>query len=168
MNEAFSIQTIHHNLFLISFESMEDKHKVLLGRSWLFDVALFSIKDFYDFTPPAKMFGHETFWIQMNHLPLAYLNIGIGDQIGRTIERMIECAVKDYGGSGGRIIHVCVEVDLFKSICRGRIINVMGNRLWIPFTYEKRPWLCFKCGQILHGNEGCEPYDSATTTQYEK
>lgn len=92
----------------------------------------------------------------MNHLLLACLNLEMGDQIGRTIGRVINCMVQNLGAANSRILRLCVELDLFKSIPHGRIINIKGERLWIPFTYEKLPCLCFKCKKILHGDEGCE------------
>lgn len=131
----------------------------------MFDTSLFSLKVFDGYTPPIKMvFDSEIFWIQMHHVPLACLNIAMGEQIGKTLSRMIDSVIKDYGASGGRTL--CVEVNLFKPMPRGRTLNVNGKRLWIPFTYEKLPRLCFKCGQILHGAGGCKQRDSLTTNQY--
>lgn len=47
-----------------------------------------------------------------------------------------------------------MELDLRKAVARGRTTNLMGNKLWVPLTYEKLPKLCFKCGRIKHGMEG--------------
>lgn len=103
----FSIQTINPNIFLICFKSLDYKRRVLAGRLWLFDVVLFSIKIFDGYTPPIKMvFDNETFWIQMHHLPLVYLNIARGDQIGRSIGRVLDCVVQDFGASKDRTLRV--------------------------------------------------------------
>lgn len=45
-SKAFSIQTINPNLFLITFELLDDKQRVYFGHPWLFYVALFSINIF--------------------------------------------------------------------------------------------------------------------------
>lgn len=60
--------------------------------------------------------------------------------------RFMEHQVKEF--------YVYVLKYLLKSIPKGIIINVKGERLLIPFTYEKLPCLCFKCGQLLHGEGG--------------
>ncbi|XP_042968999.1 uncharacterized protein LOC122301670 [Carya illinoinensis] len=38
---------------------------------------------------------------------------------------------------------------------RGRTINVKGESIWIPFSYEKMPRICFSCGCVVHGVKGC-------------
>lgn len=102
---------------------------MLNGQPWLFDAILFSLKAFAGFTTLAKMvFDTKRFWIQMNQLPLACLNIEMGDQIGRTVGKVIDCVLHDFVGSGGQILRVYIEVNLYKSIPRGRIINVKGKR----------------------------------------
>lgn len=42
-------------------------------------------------------------------------------------------------------------MDLKKLISRGWTINVLGNKLWIPLTFEKFSRICFECGRIIHG-----------------
>lgn len=43
-----------------------------------------------------------------------------------------------------------IKVDLKKLISRGRTINVMDNKHWIPLTFEKLPRICFGCRRIIH------------------
>lgn len=49
----------------------------------------------------------------------------------------------------GKTRRVKIDMALQKSIPRGRIINILGNKTWVPFTYEKLPWIYFKCGRLL-------------------
>lgn len=112
------------------------------------------------------VFAIETFLIHMYHLPLACLNVIMGEQIGKTIGRVSDCVVWYYGASEGRNFWVCVEVNLYKPIPRGRTINVKGDCLWIPFTFERLPGLCFKCWQILYGDGRCMQQESVNTKQY--
>jgi hypothetical protein len=43
------------NLFLIEFEYVWDKFRVMEGRPWLFDGNLFSLLEFDGFTPPSQL-----------------------------------------------------------------------------------------------------------------
>lgn len=65
----------------------------------------------------------------MHHLLLAYLTTKMADQIGNTIGMMIDCVVHDIGANRGRILQLCVELNLYKSIPQGRIINEKCERL---------------------------------------
>ncbi|KAG6662039.1 hypothetical protein CIPAW_03G216000 [Carya illinoinensis] len=40
-------------------------------------------------------------------------------------------------------------------IPRGRTIKVKEESIWVPFSYEKLPKICFKCGCLMHWEEGC-------------
>lgn len=137
------------------------------GRPWLFDVALYSLKLFEGCTPPSKMpFDKEAFWVQMHNLSLAYMNDEIGHQIGDTIGKVLHCDVDENGNGWGQVLWVFIELDLQKAIPRGRPINIKGDKLWIPITYEKLPRLCFQCGRIVHGSKGCDQRGLKASTQY--
>jgi hypothetical protein len=47
------------------------------------------------------------------------------------------------------------RISLSKPIARGRVINVKGSSIKIPFQYERLPRICFQCGVIRHGGPGC-------------
>lgn len=79
----------------------------------------------------------------------------IGNQIGATIGIVKEVSVREDGIGWGSYFRVKIELDLRKLIARGRNANVLGNRIWVPLSYEKLPKLCFNCGRIMHGIEGC-------------
>lgn len=36
------------------------------------------------------------------------------------------------------------------------MIKVNGKGVWENLKYEKLPRMCFKCGRILHDDEGCD------------
>lgn len=63
-SKSFTILNLSSNLFVISFEVLEDKERVLKGRPWLFDNFLFNLKPLDGFTPPSLMdFTTTVFWI---------------------------------------------------------------------------------------------------------
>jgi hypothetical protein len=46
-------------------------------------------------------------------------------------------------------------MDLTKPLDKGRALNFAGKSHWITFKYEKLSMLCYHCGRIVHGRQGC-------------
>lgn len=117
-------------------------------------LCLFSLKLFNGCTSPSQMvLNKEMFWIKMENLPLACMNDVIGRQIKKSIGEVQECDVQTDGifkNECYRVLRVKVEMDIKKLIPRGRTINLLGNKLWIPFTFEKLLRIFLKCGKIIH------------------
>jgi hypothetical protein len=53
---SISFKVLGENLFIIEFEYVWDKTRVLEGRPWVFEGSLFSIEDFVGLTPPTHCF----------------------------------------------------------------------------------------------------------------
>jgi hypothetical protein len=49
---TISLKVVEANLFLVEFEHVRDKLRVIIGRPWVFKGSLFSAKDFVGITPP--------------------------------------------------------------------------------------------------------------------
>lgn len=60
-------------------------------------------------------FDKEEFWVQLHNLPLAYMNKECGDQIGKSIGRVIEVDVLEDGIGWGQFLRVEIEVLLSKA-----------------------------------------------------
>lgn len=90
-------------------------------------------------------------------------------QIGKSIGKVVERDIDEDGNAWGKVLQVRIKIDLLKTLSRGRTINIKGNRLWVPITYEKLPRVCFRCGKLIHGQRSCEGDKSAmpiSTGQY--
>lgn len=121
------------------------------GKPWLFDSSLLSLKAIDGCTLPLKMdFSKKKLWIQLYNLPLGCMNADVGMQIGKSIGTVVKCDIDEDGIAWGKVIHVCIELDLQHTITQGRTINIKGNRLWVPLTYEKLPRVCFRCKKLIH------------------
>lgn len=94
--------------------------------------------------------------MHMNNLLLACMTRETGIQIGATIGIVIEFDVHEDGIGWGNYLRVKIEIDLRKMIARGRTINLLGNKIWVPLSYDKLQKLCFGCGGIIHGVGGCD------------
>lgn len=57
---------------------------------------------------------------------------------------------------GGNFMRVRVEVDITKSLCRGRKISCdhLGEG-WTVFMYERLPNICYWCGLVSHDDKDC-------------
>lgn len=116
-------------------------------------MSLLVLKLFDGLTPFQKMqFSLKIFWIQLHCLSLACMNIDISKQMGKQIGVVKEVDAKEDGYGWGHFLRIIIKIDLQKPISRGRSINSLGIKVWIPIKYEK---LCFKCGRIVHGSQGC-------------
>lgn len=81
----------------------------------------------------------------MRNLPLACMNAKRDNQIKQTLGLVLDNDVKEDDNGWGPFLCVVIELDITKPIARGRTVNLQGNRMWILFTYEKLPCLCFRC-----------------------
>ncbi|KAF5450097.1 hypothetical protein F2P56_030474 [Juglans regia] len=157
VGKPLEFQEIGGNCYVITFVNQRDKWKVLDGYPWLFDSYLFVLLDFNGGLQPSLFdFDHAYLWIQMLNLPLSYMNKQMGELIGSSIGKVSEVDVQKDGLAWGKCLRVKVECDLRRPVARGRTIIVYGRKIWVPFQYEKLPRLCFSCGRIVHGKDGCK------------
>lgn len=70
----------------------------------------------------------------------------IGAMLGKVLDVDIE--VDDTGW--GRHLQIKVEINLSKTLSRGRSNIIRGEKLWIAVKYEKIMQFHFACGKILH------------------
>jgi len=57
-------------------------------------------------------------------------------------------------------LHVRVAVNLYQPLEQGWTLLVFGNSCWVSFKYEKLPFLCFRCGRIIHSPKGYSDQNS--------
>lgn len=143
------------NLFLIEFKNSRDKERVLKGRPWVFEGALFLVEDFDGRLSPSKIsFDRASFWVRMLHLPLVCMGKEVGKKIGASV-RVVEEVDTDADVVGwGKFLRVKILIDLSKPLSRGRMLKLQGESTWIAFQYESLLKYCFQCGVIQHGKGG--------------
>lgn len=84
-NEGYiTFKEIGENWFLIEFQKVVEKEKIMLGRTWSFDKSL--VQDFEANIAPSEFsFSQEHFWLQFHNLPLASMSKEVGVQFGSAI-----------------------------------------------------------------------------------
>ncbi|XP_042983219.1 uncharacterized protein LOC122312628 [Carya illinoinensis] len=154
------------NKFLLEFQLLSDKKKVLHGRPWSFDRHLVCLKEFEsDLSPSEVEFKSEPFWVQAHNLPFAGMNRQLGERIGEAIGKVHTVEVDDQGHGWGSYLRIKVDVDVNKPLVRGRMVNLGGKQSWSHFKYERLPNFCFKCGLLKHVNGKCPNFDPSIQSQ---
>lgn len=92
----------------------------------------------------------------MHDLPIECMNEEMRNEIGKTIREAKKCDVGKDGSYWGMALRVLIKVNLKKPINRGRTINVLGIKYWIPLTFKKLLRIFLGCRRIIYGEGRCE------------
>ncbi|XP_042950274.1 uncharacterized protein LOC122282385 [Carya illinoinensis] len=150
---------LNDQCFLIEFQKVQDKEKVLSGRPWCFDRNLLTLQEVDAKTSiNATQFRFEPFWVQCHNLPLAAVNEDIGEKLGNCIGHVIRVDTDSDGSAWGRCLRVRTAIDLHKPLLRGKWMEFEGLRHWISFKYERLQAFCFHCGVLYHKGKICSRY----------
>ncbi|XP_041004014.1 uncharacterized protein LOC121249369 [Juglans microcarpa x Juglans regia] len=91
--------------FLIEFQQVTNKEKVLSGRPWFFDRNLVTLQEVDDSVSINSMhFKFEPFWVQLHNLPLATMTEEVGNQFGASIGHVIRVDAEFDGLAWGRCL----------------------------------------------------------------
>jgi hypothetical protein len=147
---------VQDNMWIFEFTEREDKKRVMAGRPWSYDRQIIVLNDFDGRVPPSQMdFTTSPFWIQVHDMPLLCMTKGVGTKIGNSLGELHEVDVAGDGVGWGRCLRMRVTIDLTSPIERGRALHFAGKSHWLNFKYEKLPMICFHCGRLVHGRQGC-------------
>jgi hypothetical protein len=156
MQGNLDFKVLGDNLFLVEFDKIRDKERVLEGRPWVFEGSLFLTEDFVGISQPTDYpFDKATFWVQITNLPLACMGWDISTKIGETMGS-VEAVDTDGDGMGwGEYLRVKIRMDIIEPLPRGRKLNIEGKVVWVMFKYQCLPKFCFHYGVLNHNKIGC-------------
>ncbi|XP_041017882.1 uncharacterized protein LOC121260096 [Juglans microcarpa x Juglans regia] len=107
--------------FLIEFQKLIDKDRVLSGCPWFFDRHRLTMMEVDEtISIHALQFRFEPFWVQLHNLPLATMTEEFGQQFAGSIGHVIRVEAEADGRAWGRCLRVRVAVDLHKPLLRGK------------------------------------------------
>lgn len=84
-------------------------------------------------------------WLQIYKLPYDTFSEAMGRSLGNYIGKFLE-----YDTPWKKFMRVRVELDINKSLKKGRKINVGGTSNSVDFKYEHLHIFCYICGNLGH------------------
>ncbi|XP_058223598.1 uncharacterized protein LOC131333208 [Rhododendron vialii] len=154
--EEVSVSAWWNNTYAFCFKSEDDLCKIISLGPWSVMGCLMVLR---------KWDGHKTleeidfscspFWVQIQGLPLGFLNTRSGMRIAETLGDVI--AVEDPDGRGklNKFLRVRVWIDVTKPLKEGFFLKRVNEDLWVKFRYERLSDYCYGCGRIGHTQNDC-------------
>ncbi|XP_042958117.1 uncharacterized protein LOC122293665 [Carya illinoinensis] len=123
--------------FLIEFQRLTDKEKVLSGRPWFFDRNLLNLLEVDETVSIAGLqFKFEPFWVQLHNMPLTSMTEELGEAFGTSIGHVIRVEAEFDGLARGKCLRLRVAVDLHKPLLRGKWLQFEENMYWSEFLFS--------------------------------
>lgn len=115
-----------NHTFLIDFQHVSDKEKVLAGRPWFFDRNILSLQKVDEKLPlSAVRFNFEPFWVQLHGIPLAAMIEEVGTHLGASIGEVIRVDVDFDGRAWGICMRVCASgSESEQTFVKGKVVDV--------------------------------------------
>lgn len=96
------------------------------------------------------------FCVRVYDLPLMARNEFIGHIVGASLGRVENVDLDAREIEWGEFMRVRVCIDIIKSLLRRKRLNIgPKNLVWISFTYERFPDICFCYGVLGHSHHNC-------------
>ena len=100
LSGSFTFKILGGNIFLVEFETISDKARVLEGQPWDFEGSLFLVEDFDGRTSPSEFtFDEASFWVRMMNPPLVCMGREVGFKLGASVG-LVEDVDADKDGIG--------------------------------------------------------------------
>lgn len=145
--------------FLFSFESAEDRERILRDRSWLIMGFLLLIQEREEYVPICEVqWRRSLYWIQVHGIPIEGFTeeniVKIRSRIGDVEE--FEMSIVN-GVVVRRFLPIRVWIEVNKTLIDGFWLSRPGlGRCYISERYEKLQIFCFNCGVISHDCWNCD------------
>ncbi|KAL6182434.1 hypothetical protein ACLB2K_043855 [Fragaria x ananassa] len=143
---------------LFSFESDEDRGRVLRGSPWTFDNALVLLAAFDGASNPNSVpLETQAFWIRVRGIEPEFITPKLAERIGRQLGIFYPIGGGFSEDGSGRFLRIRVGLSVTKPLQRWLKLSIAGRSLTekLQLEYEHLPYLCFFCGRLDHVSSGC-------------
>ena len=103
------------------------------------------------------VFTHSPFWVQLWGLPFELMSEEVGQDIGRSLGRLIEVDKWACQLDPAKFMRIRVDLPIDKPLRRGgHVVSKDGEKFWIHFRFQRLPTFCFLCGMLGHNDKHCQ------------
>ena len=144
-SQCVTIKEVGNNLFLAIFDTEEHMNDILDRSPWSFDKKLVLLKCFTsDVGSENVTFQRSLFWIWVFNIPIKSMNATVGNYISDEIGIPLLVDAPKSGLASRPFLRIRVDVDITKSLMRGKMIQIEGmEKGWVYFKYERLPIYCY-------------------------
>ena len=170
MGSELRIVEVGSNILQFKFSSSYQRDWVENSGPWNFENNLLLLCRWRKgLTIKNIVFTHSPFWVQLWGLPFELMSEEVGQDIGRSLGRLIEVDKRACQSDQTKFMRIRVDLPIDKPLRRGgNVVSKDGEKFWIHFKYERLPTFCFLCGMLGHDDKHCQiPTDQqGTPKQY--
>ncbi|KAE8684360.1 hypothetical protein F3Y22_tig00111132pilonHSYRG00122 [Hibiscus syriacus] len=165
LESDFDCIDLGNGYYVVKFQSINDRLKVLTGGPWYLTVQ--KRKPFFFFLRKKRLFNSSL--DPHPGLPIEYFDEGILVNIGKLEGAPFKVDYRATWATRGRFARICVEIDLRKPL----LSNVRLGKFTFNIEYEGLHMICFKCGMVGHKEDQCpirhlENVQQETTQEMQK
>ncbi|XP_057443947.1 uncharacterized protein LOC130736117 [Lotus japonicus] len=149
---GFELKDIHHGYFLVQFDLVEDRAKVMAGAPWMIFDHYLSVKPWTpEFVAANSKINTTMAWIHIPGLGFQFYDESILVTLASGVGKSIQVDTNTMDMQRGKFARICVEIDLDQPV-----IGMVGLRgTWYNVEYEVLHLLCSHCGCYGHMARQC-------------
>ncbi|XP_024162597.1 uncharacterized protein LOC112169774 [Rosa chinensis] len=160
VEKDFRIQEKTDNRFLISFDLVRDRYKVLRGGVWCFNRSPICLEEYDGVLPIAEVpMKHVRMWVRVSDIPPLYEEPGNFILIGNLLGGYLDYDKREFRKG---IVLILFSHDISKPIIlERRVFLAPSIEPILQFQFEHLKGRCPQCGLITHSGAKCEEPNTA-------
>lgn len=156
--EGLKISDFGVNMFLFTFQSVEEANEVIKKGPWYVMGKLVSVQNWSSQTTMKDIdFSKVQCWVQLHGLPNENLNVRSAEKLLSHMGEIMEIENPLMDGLFIRhFIRARIKVNIKNPLSTGCWIPRKNmSKIWMQIKYEKLQDMCFNCGIIGHEQRNC-------------
>lgn len=152
LQQGCELIDLEQGFCMARFYSREDYFKVLEGGPWIILGHYLTVTKWKpNFRPSMEKVQSTLVWVRFSELPLELFDEEVLYAMRNTLGRIVRIDSTTLVAAQGKYTHVCVELDLSKSLVTS--ITILGCPQRVE--YKGLLQICFNCGRYGHRVESC-------------